>query len=475
MDNPRYVPTQEEINASASLFKIREDAVLEEVTLDYINSVTGKSANDESVLEKIRVAVVSQKDSYWGSVERKSFAYKGAYSVFGYMIYQMPGYVFEIAELLSEMIKSGLLRKHVNVLDIGSGPGTVSLAFAKIFSCFEELSTTVTPLEVYEPSREAYNKIVPAYLEKVCPRVVSKKPAAFDITEKIPDGTFDVIICSNVINELKLDFEGKKELIVNLSKHLSPDGNLILTEPADLENSTQLRNLSLAAKKEGVTIYAPCNDLRGVHCKVESCWTFKSYDDIKPTKLMLALGGKDKEYMFVNTDVKFSYTVLRTDGHRRCGYKIPADAKRARLSQLKKHLDKRIHVTVSVMSNDIGDSKNYLYLVCDGTASSPVYAALPSFHRTPEHDALLWASYGSVVAIDSVLVRFNKKQNAYNLLLSQESRCRLIAGDRRSSAPQAKEQRKEQRGRESRGRNLDKRNVSRKIARPPHASRDKKR
>ncbi|HJJ78893.1 MAG TPA: hypothetical protein O0X62_03935, partial [Methanocorpusculum sp.] len=230
-------------------------------------------------------------------------------------------------------------------------------------------------------------------------------------------------------NELtSLDREGKANLLVELSKHLSRDGNLVVLEPADLENSTALRDVSRLAKEKGLTIYAPCNDIRGVPCKVSPCWTFKSYADIKPTRLMYALGGEKEKYRFVNTDVKFSYAVFRTDGHRKCGYRIPADAKRARLSQIKRHEGKRIHVTVSVMSNDIGDMKNYLFLACDGSGTVPCYLALPAFHRTPEHEALLTASYGSVVAVDSVLVRYNQKQKAYNLLMGQESFCRMIAG-----------------------------------------------
>jgi hypothetical protein len=150
---------------------------------------------------------------------------------------------------------------------------------------------------------------------------------------------------------------------------------------------------------------------------------------------MYALGSEEGKFRFMNTDVKFSYAILRKDGHRRCGYHVPATAKRARLSQLKKHVGKRIHVTVSMISSDIGDTKNYLYLVCDGTGNTPTYIALPAHHRNYKHEALLSAPYGSIVAIDSVLVRFNKNQNAYNLLMAPESSTRLIVGIAGQSAP----------------------------------------
>ena len=429
MDNPRYIPTAEEVKCLTAFLKIRSVPELDKLTIHYIEKVTGKSWNDEAVLEKIRNAIIVQKESYWKDGPKKSIAYKGAYSVLGYMAYQMPGYVIEFSEFFANMVTSGLIRKHVRILDIGAGPGTVSIGVARVLSCLDGMTADITALERFDTHIEAYMTVVPAFLKNAGDKVTTGKPLAKDITLEIPDGEFDMIVCSNVINELtNLDQEKKAELIMNLSKHLASDGNLVLIEPADLTNATMLRDLSRDVKKRGLTIYAPCNDIRGVYCAVSPCWTFQPYEDIKPTTLMFTLGGEEEKFRFVNTDVKFSYAILRTDGHRKCGYKIPGEAKRARLSQLKKHLEKRIHITVSVMSADIGDAKNYLFLVCDGTGTTPTYVALPAFHRTSDHEALLTASYGSVVAIDSVLVRFNKEQNAYNLLMGRESFTRMIAG-----------------------------------------------
>lgn len=429
MDNPRYVPSEEEVSALRNFLKQRSVPELDRLTLSYISKITGKEWNDEAVLEKIRAAVLVQKESYWKEGSKKSVAYKGAYSVLGYMAYQMPGYTAEITEFFSSLILSGLIRQNFRVLDIGSGPGTTTVAVARALSCFPQMHAEVVAVERADTHREAYAYLVPPLMKEFGGRVTAEKPLSLDITKEIPEGQFDVIICSNVINELSsLSQDGKADLLVKLAAHLVYDGNLIVLEPADLENATRLRAVSRAAKERGLTIYAPCNDLRGVACGVTPCWSFRSYADVKPTNLMFALGGEADAFRFVNTDVKFSYAVFRTDGHRKCGYRIPADAKRARLSQIKRHVGKRIHVTVSVMSNDIGDAKNYLFLVCDGTGTVPCYLALPAFHRTPEHEALLTASYGSVVAVDSVLVRFNEKQNAYNLLMGQESFCRMIAG-----------------------------------------------
>ena len=428
MENPRYVPAAEELTAAENILKKRTFPELECLSESYIEKITGKPWKDEATLEKIRAAVISQKDTYWKEGKKRTVSYKGAYSVLSYIAYQMPGYVFEIAEYLTSLIASGLIRKHIRVLDVGAGPGTASAAVIKALSAFPNISAEICAVERADTHREAYSYLIPALIEKCGKNCAAEKPVSMDITKTLPDGEFDVIICANVLNELPLDDDGKTEFLLRLSKHLTSDGNLLVFEPADLENATHLRAVSRSAKEHGLTLYAPCNDLRGVPCRVSPCWSFCSYQDIQPTRLMKELGSDEEKYRYINTDVKFSYAVFRTDGHRRCGYKIPADAKRARLSQIKRHEGKRIHVTVSVMSSDIGDMKNYLYLVCDGSGTVPCYLALPAFHRTPEHEALLTAAYGSVVAVDSVLVRWNEKQNAYNLLMGKNSWCRLIAG-----------------------------------------------
>ena len=432
----RHLLTDAEETRLRKLIENRSsDSRLDSLTLAYIEKISGKKWKDESVLEKIRAAITVQKDSYWKEGERRVVQYKGGYSVLGYMAYQMPGYVAEFTEFFVRLLREGLIRDHVRILDVGAGPGTVAVAVARVLEMCDGITAEVVSLERSEVFREAYMAVVPAFVKDAGDHVTAPRPIAADITETMPEGEFDLIVCSNMINELAVYGDEKTDLVMQLSTHLVADGNLILLEPADLANATMLRDLSRDLKRRGLTLYAPCNDIRGVHCSVSPCWTFETYADIRPTKLMFALGGDTEKFRFVNTDVKFSYAILRKDGHRRCGYRVPAAAKRARLAQLKKHVGKRIHVTVSVMSADIGDAKNYLYLVCDGTGEVPVYVALPAHHRNPEHEALLSAPYGSVVAIDSVLVRFNPKQNAYNLLMAPESFTRLIVGVAGPSAP----------------------------------------
>jgi hypothetical protein len=74
------------------------------------------------------------------------------------------------------------------------------------------------------------------------------------------------------------------------------------------------------------------------------------------------------------------------------------------------------------MSGDIGDSKTHVFLICDGTGLA--YAILPGYHVTQENRALLTAAYASVLEFRKILVRYNKNQDAWNLLLSKNSSVR---------------------------------------------------
>ncbi|HJK00822.1 MAG TPA: class I SAM-dependent methyltransferase [Methanocorpusculum sp.] len=425
----RHILTTDETERLQRLITTRySDPRLDSLVISYIEKISGKKWMDETVLEKIRHAIIAQKDSYWKVGRNRVVRYKGGYSVLGYMAYQMPGYVMEFSEFFFQLLRDGLFCDHIRILDLGAGPGTVAIAVARVLEQCNGITAEIVSLERSEVFREAYQTIVPMFVKFTGDNLIVSRPIAADIMEMIPDGKFDLIVCSNVINELDIYDDARTDLIMRLSEHLVRDGSLVLLEPADLSSATSLRDLSRDLKHRGLTLYAPCNDIRGVLCRVTPCWTFATYADIKPTKLMFALGGDVDRFRFMNTDVKFSYAILRKDGHRKCGYRVPASAKRARLSQLKKHVGKRIHVVVSVMSAEIGDAKNYLYLVCDGTGETPVYVALPAHHRNSGHEALLSAPYGAVVAIDSALVRFNSKQNAYNLLMGPDSFTRLIVG-----------------------------------------------
>jgi hypothetical protein len=73
------------------------------------------------------------------------------------------------------------------------------------------------------------------------------------------------------------------------------------------------------------------------------------------------------------------------------------------------------------MSEDLGDAKTHMFRLCDGTAKKPVYAVVPSYHITMGNEGIVSAPYGSLLELDNVLVRYNPKHDAYNLLVSRNT------------------------------------------------------
>jgi hypothetical protein len=209
--------------------------------------------------------------------------------------------------------------------------------------------------------------------------------------------------------------------------HVVPDGTILIAEPAEEVTATRLRVLARALQERGLTVHSPCSFLWGTRCDPARCWSFTARPDIRPTRLMEALAGGDEPYRFLNTDIKYAYVILRKDASVKNLYRIPPHAKVARLSKLHLHINRRINVTAAKMSGDLGDRRTHVYKLCDGTPAKPVFAALPGHNVTRSSAAILDAPYGALLELGGVLVKYNKKHDAYNLLIEKNTVIRVVS------------------------------------------------
>jgi len=237
-----------------------------------------------------------------------------------------------------------------------------------------------------------------------------------------------MLVFSMVLNELKASPEQRAEVVMRYSENLAHDGTVVIVEPADLVNATEMRRMVAALLDRGLFMYAPCTFLWGTRCHPITCWSFAEKESIRPTRLMLAVAGTDEPHRYINTDIKYSYALLRKDRLTREVYRAPPDARFTRLSKLSQHLRRRISVVVAVMSSDLGDAEHHVYKVCDGTVGKSVYAILPRYHETGENAALRESRYGEIVEIHNVLVRYNPRHDAYNLLVDRNTRVLSASG-----------------------------------------------
>ncbi|HTX43937.1 MAG TPA: small ribosomal subunit Rsm22 family protein [Methanocella sp.] len=394
---------------------------LEKLIGGYIEKKTGKPRDDPAVLDKIRKAIVAQKAGYWKEGPGRKISYEKGYDILGYLAYQFPVYFVQTGHILYGMALDGLLKDRMKVLDVGTGPGTVPLALADFYRRTRAGEALVYSLERSDENIEAFMALVPAYAEGS--GVTAERPVRADLLDmkagELPEG-LDLIVFSNVLNELGVETERRAEIVEALAGRLAGDGNILIVEPADKVNSMEMRKLVVRLMDKGLGVYSPCSFIWCARCHPESCWSFEAMEDIKPPRLMQKL-AEEEPYRFLNTDIKYSYAILRKDDLSREKYRVPQKAKFARLSKLKARVNKQINVVAAVMSGDLGDKKDHVLKVCDGTSIKPVYAVLPYFHESPGNAALLKAKYGQVVEMYGVLVRYNKEYDAYNLLVTRNT------------------------------------------------------
>ena len=399
--------------------------VLERAIELYITKKVGKDWTDPVILERLRRAIVAQKDDYWKPTHKRALQYTKGYSVLGYLAYHFPVYFMQTEHLLALLARDGLLKKEMPILDVGTGPGVVPLAIADFYSRLDAARATIHSIERSEEHIEAFMFLAEHGVGKTS-RVTIHPPVKADITAfpvKMIPADIDLMIFSNVLNELTgVSVEQRADLVMRYAERLSEDGTILIIEPAEEVTSTGLRTLSLALKKQGLSIFAPCSFIHATNCTPDRCWSFVTAQKIHPTPIMNTLAACDEPFRYVNTDIKYSYVILRNDGRTRESYQIPTGSRHLRLAQIHRHVEKRVNIIAAKMSEELGERETHMFYICDGSATKPVYAVLPVFHITTGNEVILSAPYGAILKLENVLVRYNKAHDAYNMLISRNSR-----------------------------------------------------
>ncbi|WP_396612849.1 small ribosomal subunit Rsm22 family protein [Haloferax sp. S1W] len=330
----------------------------------------------------------------------------------GYAIYHLPDYYATVGYVLDDLTERGLLPRHLRVLDIGAGTGGPALG-----------------LHDYLPddSLVDYHALEPSASADVLERMLSETRRNFRTTihretaEAFEaDDEYDIVLFGNVLSEL----DDPTAVVRKYLDVLADDGALVAIEPADRNTSIGLREVEreVAPVDGDVTVYSPTLRLWDGDAPSDRGWSFDVQSDLAVPAFQSRLDdGRDSdedEGTFANVDVQYSYSILRTDSERRFG--IRANPERfAKMAEMERHVTNRIDLLAVKLSHDLSEGRNQLFKIGDGSQDTDHYAVRTK--PTILNADLEEADYGDILVFENVLVLWNDDEEAYNLVVDDET------------------------------------------------------
>ena len=384
----------------------------EQRVLDLLTDAYGEDWAEGESGDRLRERVRDIKERY---LRQDDVAYDEL-SAHGYAIYHLPDYYAVAAYLLGDLAADGLLPSQLRVLDVGAGVGGPALALSDLVADAGGL----LDYHAVEPSAAA--DVLEAVLgpaEGSRDVTVHRETAeAFDLDGEVDSGgPFDLVVFGNVLNELD-------EPAAVLGRYLdgvADDGTVLALEPADRNTATGLRRIERAVADDGpATVYAPTVRLWPHQSPESESWSFDRRPDIAVPAMQKRLddpAGGTRE--FVNVDVQYAYSVLRTDGGRAIDI-TPDRATHAPMADAESYVTDRVNLLAVKLSHDLSEAgSNPLYLLGDGSQTVDHFAVRTD--RAMLNEDLGTAAYGDLLSIQNALVLWNDDEEAYNVVVDGET------------------------------------------------------
>lgn len=220
--------------------------VAEDYWLNFAQAVTGM--NGEEALEKVTPSVAKLSDLFTTDRPEKKFpdyfADNDLLSAYG-LFFLPQSFVRTTYALrfLTEARQWKAPSSPLRILDLGSGPGSCGVACAHYFKQLgvpelelNAIDHSATALAAFEPFAEA------VLGSKYC---VKTRIGDAHRAETWPEGPFDIIIAGFVLNEMKsLGQPALIQWVESMKNRLTPDGLILILEPALKVTSQRLQKLS---------------------------------------------------------------------------------------------------------------------------------------------------------------------------------------------------------------------------------------
>ncbi|RLM37230.1 small ribosomal subunit Rsm22 family protein [Haloarcula sp. Atlit-120R] len=345
----------------------------------------------------------------------------------GYAVYHLPDYYAVAKYVLADLAVDGLLPSQLRVLDVGAGVGGPALALRDLLP-----DDALLDYHAVEPSAAA--DVLEHLLEDSSGNVrweIHRETAeAFDPASPFEgdgsDGTgdgngdagYDLVIFGNVLSEL----DDAAATLYRYVEAIADDGTLLALAPADRNTAIQLRTVEREVADGGpATVYGPTVRLWPHQSPDSESWSFDRKPDIAVPTMQKRLddaGGGTGE--FVNTDVQFAYSVLRTDGKRTHDV-TPDRGIHAPMADAENYVTDRVNFLGVKLSHDLAEREgaNPLYLLGDGSQQVDHFAVLTEASILNED--LRKADYGDLLSFENALVLWNDDEEAYNVVVDGET------------------------------------------------------
>jgi ribosomal protein RSM22 (predicted rRNA methylase) len=244
-----------------------------------------------------------------------------------YEAYYLPANLRKIQAPLAELgLHPGNLfgNNTLRVLDLGCGPGTAMLGMLDFFAArkkrtrleFTAVDHVAENLKMAEELFAAFKSVSDLDLSLKTVR------STIELAPHLREAAFDLIIFSNVLNEIFIHEEARivrRTVLVAelLRRFLADDGSCIIIEPALRETSRELLEVRDGLLEQGFRIYAPCL------CHAKKCPALANPKDWCHADLAwdppAEIQELDKLTGLRKDSLKFSYLVLRKDSQSLAG------------------------------------------------------------------------------------------------------------------------------------------------------------
>ena len=220
--------------------------VAEDYWLNFAQEITGK--HGEEALEKITPFVAKLSDLF--TVDRPEKKFPDYFSdnelLSAYGLFFLPQSFVRTTYALRFITEARQWKAPstpLRILDLGSGPGSCGIACAHYF---KQLGVPALELNALDHSATALAALEP-FAEAVLGNKCQVKTRIGDAhrADTWPEGPFDIIIAGFVLNEMKsLNQSALIEWIESMKDRLTPDGLILILEPALKVTSQRLQKLS---------------------------------------------------------------------------------------------------------------------------------------------------------------------------------------------------------------------------------------